>query len=238
MKSPPTLSRKADSFQERCISRICYSFLFRFLPRRTKFSLIHRYNLWSSSESISGPGSELSRTIRIREFLQYFIQKYQIKSILDVPCGDFNWMKQVDLTGIKYFGGDIVDSLITANQRAHGSDLVKFGLVDIIESELPMSDLVIVRDLFIHFSPPNVSAAINNIIKSKSSFLLTTTWPDTSTNQKIRDGYNCNINLQIPPYCFPEPMYLIEEMRDDNGERNCVGVWSIESLKLITKSKT
>lgn len=36
------------------------------------------------------------------------LKKYSIKSILDIPCGDFSWMKKIELDGIEYIGADIV----------------------------------------------------------------------------------------------------------------------------------
>ena len=35
--------------------------------------------------------------------------------MLDIPCGDFYWMKEVDLKDIEYIGADIVDELIKKN---------------------------------------------------------------------------------------------------------------------------
>ena len=34
--------------------------------------------------------------------------------MLDVPCGDFRWMAHVDLSGIIYIGGDIIECVRTA----------------------------------------------------------------------------------------------------------------------------
>jgi hypothetical protein len=35
--------------------------------------------------------------------------------MLDAPCGDFNWMKEVDLSAVHYTGGDIVEPLVNSN---------------------------------------------------------------------------------------------------------------------------
>ena len=86
-------------------NRTFYSVIFKIVPRNIKFKLIHKFNLWASNESISGPGSEISNTKAVVKFLNNFIKEQNIKSILDIPCGDFNWMQTVDLSGIKYIGG-------------------------------------------------------------------------------------------------------------------------------------
>ena len=64
--------------------------------------------------SVSGCGSQMDdSTKNIRENLYNFLKKYNIKSIADIPCGDFWWMRHVDLFDINYIGGDIITPQIT-----------------------------------------------------------------------------------------------------------------------------
>jgi hypothetical protein len=55
-----------------------------------KFKKIFANNEWGGSESRSGTGSSLDITKRLRMELPFLFLKYDIKSILDIPCGDFN----------------------------------------------------------------------------------------------------------------------------------------------------
>ncbi|MDR1323847.1 MAG: class I SAM-dependent methyltransferase, partial [Candidatus Margulisbacteria bacterium] len=64
--------------------------------------------MWDSKESRSGGGSEVDATKTIRKTLPKLWKKYKIKTFLDVPCGDYNWMKEIDKSTITYIGGDIV----------------------------------------------------------------------------------------------------------------------------------
>lgn len=66
------------------------------------FSEVFQGNLWGDPESLSGPGSNLLETRTIRRDLPRLFAKYGVRSILDVPCGDFNWMKEMDLAGVNY----------------------------------------------------------------------------------------------------------------------------------------
>ncbi|EIJ81319.1 hypothetical protein PB1_00190 [Bacillus methanolicus PB1] len=59
------------------------------------FSFIYNRNIWGSSESVSGPGSSIAQTKTIIQELPILIKKLQIRKILDAPCGDFNWMKEI-----------------------------------------------------------------------------------------------------------------------------------------------
>lgn len=72
------------------------------------FSDIFKSNDWNNDESVSGVGSSLSNTKTIIIKLPLLFEKYQIKSVLDAPCGDFNWMQNVNKSRINYIGGDIV----------------------------------------------------------------------------------------------------------------------------------
>src|ERR1700690_4609194 len=67
-----------------------------------------RDNRWGDAESISGPGSNLRVTEEIRKAIPELIADLGVRSILDIPCGDFNWMSRLDL-GVDYTGADIVD---------------------------------------------------------------------------------------------------------------------------------
>ena len=81
-----------------------------------RFSAVYEERLWGSAESASGLGSERnSGTVRhALAVLDDVIRTHGIRSIADIPCGDFNWMPELlaahsDLT---YVGYDVVPALI------------------------------------------------------------------------------------------------------------------------------
>lgn len=173
-----------------------------------KFSEIYEKNLWSSAQSKSGSGSELLNTVVLRNELPYLFAKYNIKSILDIPCGDFNWMKEVDLTGIEYIGADIVPTLIEENKIKYPG--VDFRVLDLTKDDLPKVDLVFVRDCLGHLSNQNVLKALEKIKESGSRYLLTTSFTKWNFNANVKDGgWRC-INLLIEPFKL-KPQYLINE---------------------------
>ena len=86
--------------------------------QRTIFSKIYNLNLWESLESVSGPGSTLAYTENLRIDLPNFLKDLEIESILDGPCGDFNWMaKTLDFSKISYLGVDVVPKIILNNKK-------------------------------------------------------------------------------------------------------------------------
>src|SRR5688572_773801 len=92
-----------------------------FLPSnpRKVFNRIYHGNEWGSKESVSGPGSTLKTTEDLRKELPGFLKSLGIKSMLDAPCGDCNWISKIDLSNIDYTGVDIVPELIESNKKKY-----------------------------------------------------------------------------------------------------------------------
>ena len=176
--------------------------------RKEIFTTIYTNNWWNSSESRSGEGSELKSTQVLRQELPFLFKKYNIQSILDIPCGDFNWMKEVDLSGINYVGADIVDDLIASNKVKYPQH--NFIVLDLVNDPLPKADLVFVRDCLVHLSNASISQALENIKKSGSKYLLTTSFVKLENNTDILDGSWRVINLLASPFKMT-PIYLINE---------------------------
>jgi hypothetical protein len=174
------------------------------------FKRIYKSNFWESKESKSGGGSTIASTTAIRSQLPLVIKKYNISSILDIPCGDYNWMKEVDLP-VFYTGADIVDELISENNERFAKDKVGFVKLDITKDNLPKVDLIFCKDLFQHLSYEDVFSAIDSIKKSKSKYLLTTSYDLTIRNYDIISGDYRALNLMKKPFCFNEPLLEISE---------------------------
>jgi hypothetical protein len=175
---------------------------------KKKFTEIYENNLWCSPESVSGGGSEMQNTKVIRKELPVLIQKFNIKSILDLPCGDYNWMKSVDLCGTSYIGADIVEPLVEKNKELYNQ--IDFRLLDLTKDILPKVDLIFVRDCLGHLSNDNVLLALKNCKESGSKYLLATSFTKWDFNPDIEDGgWKC-INLMISPFNL-NPIYLINE---------------------------
>ena len=205
----------------------------RKMPAKEVFTIINRKNLWGSSESISGPGSEINQTQTLISELPKLIDKFGIKSMLDIPCGDYNWIRRIDFQQLEYTGADIVDVIVNENIRKYESVNTKFEVLDITIDALPKRDLVLVRDCFVHLSFVDTKKAINNIHKSGSKYLLATTFIDRSVNADIVTGDWRPINMQISPFNFPDTEYtLLENCTECDGDYKdkAMGLWLIEKL--------
>lgn len=199
---------------------------------RLIFEKIYDLHHWYNEESKSGPGASLRQTKTVRNVLPTLLQELNIKTILDIPCGDFNWMKEVDLTAYNYCGADIVNFIIKHNNGVFARSGRQFLWADITTSPLPQVDLVFCRDCFVHFSYPDIDKAIRNIKKSGSKYLLTTTFP-TRSNVDITTGSWRPVNLESDPFLFPVPLRLLNENCTEGYGMftdKSLGLWDIERL--------
>ena len=200
------------------------------------FTSIYNTVGWHSTESISGLGSELIQTKELIRELPLLFSKYNIKSVLDIPCGDFNWMQHTDKTSIKYIGADIVEDLIVQNKTKHPT--IDFRHLDITNSDLPEVDLILARDVFVHMTYDTIISALENIIRSGAKYLLTTSFTGLSenTNMPADGGWRC-INLLTPPFKF-RPIYLINEDctegEDNKHNDKCLVLFDISRLYIGT----
>lgn len=183
------------------------------------FNTIYKDNLWNSKESHSGSGSVIEQTRVIQQAIPEILKKYRVGSVLDVPCGDFNWMQRVDLSSVSYIGGDIVPDLILGNNNKYKSESIKFIVLDVIKDSIPKVDLIFCRDCLVHFSYEHIQKTVNNIKASGSQYLLTTSFINRRLNFDIETGYWRPINLQLPPFNFPAPLeVIIEKCTEGNGK--------------------
>ena len=189
------------------------------------FRNIYKSNGWKSKESVSGPGSAVSRTIELRQKLLQIITNFNIKSVVDIPCGDLNWISPILDKIPNYVGIDIVDELILKNKKKFNNNI--FYIDDIRSSEKLNCDLLIVRDALFHFSRKNVMLALKNIKKNNPQYILTTEVINKNhKNKNIRDGAWHPIALQNSPYNFPEPIFKIKE----DAKHKYICLWKVKDI--------
>lgn len=196
------------------------------------FTKIYDTAHWNGDSSVSGSGSNTVQTDEISKKIPLLIKNLNITSLLDLPCGDFNWMDKLNIP-VNYIGGDIVKGLIEKNIKKYKSENREFLVLDIINDSLPSTDLILCRDCFVHLSNNDILKAVQNIKKSKCQYLLTTTFVECDTNEDIITGDWRVINLQKEPFNFPEPLLIInEKCSEGNGTYSdkSLGLWKIKDI--------
>jgi hypothetical protein len=203
------------------------------LPKKI-FTEYYKKNTWKGGESRSGEGSSLKETETLRQALPALFNKYSIKTILDMPCGDYHWMPHLDYAFDHYIGADIVDEMIVSNQVEFGNTTTDFRVIDCMHDPLPRADAIFCRDLLVHLSYLNIEQFLKNIKKSNIRYLLTTHFCKTDQNKDILTGKWRPINLTLAPFLFPKPKeILLEKSMEREGRdlaNKTMGLWEIKHL--------
>jgi hypothetical protein len=205
-------------------------------PRKymeSTFTPFYTENLWGDSESRSGPGSNHTLTAKLRHELPILLQEIGARTLLDAPCGDFNWMKDTKLSLDLYWGIDVIPDLITRNRRLYGDLRTQFVLLDLTRDWLPDADVILCRDCFIHFSYRHIAAALRNFKSTRATYLLTNTYNEWRRNGNIRTGDFRHLNLLLPPFNFPPPLREIDEKYSEEQQEffsKTLGLWKLADL--------
>ena len=207
----------------------------KFVGKSTEdiFNEITESNFWLESETVSGIGSSLIQTAEILKTLPLLLEQYQIKSLFDIPCGDFNWFQKVDLSNIRYLGGDIVHKIIIRNIKKFKKNNINFVHFDLLKDEINEVDLIFCRDCLVHFSFEDIFKAITNVKRSNSAYLIITTFPDQEINKDIQTGGWRPLNFEIAPFNFPNPIYLLNEKCTEMEpvfKDKSLGLWKVSDL--------
>ena len=197
---------------------------------RETFDAIYNANLWSCSESKSGYGSTLAYTAQLRKDLRNLVEYYDIRSLLDAPCGDFNWMQQIEFPeDFRYIGGDIVGGLVDELSNKYKDARRTFVTMDVSRDALPDVDLWLCRDCLFHLPNSDILATLQNFQRSEIRFLLTTTFRFPRSNIDITHGAFRYINLSLAPFCLPKPLTYIKDYVVPFAPR-WLGLWSRAQL--------
>lgn len=175
--------------------------------------------------SLSGLGSEASATRSVVEALPALLVRLGCETLLDVGCGDWNWMREVHLP-CDYVGVDIVPEVIEANRRYEGVG-VGFQVADAIEGPLPRADVVLCREVLFHLSFSDGMAALANI-RGAGRWLLATSDTEIWFNSDVATGDYRRINLERTPYRLPRPRAVISDESVCRGR--VLALWATADL--------
>jgi 2-polyprenyl-3-methyl-5-hydroxy-6-metoxy-1,4-benzoquinol methylase len=196
---------------------------------KERFAAVYTNHVWTDDGkgALSGWGSELRATDVIRQSIPEVLRRLGTRTLLDIGCGDFTWMKEAHLP-CGYIGVDIVPDLIEHNSAQHGSEARVFQALDATCDPLPAADTILCRDVLFHLSFADIWRVIENVVDSRATFLIATTNTKIRVNADIISGDFRRLNLQIRPFCFPRPETVI--LDNIIASDRVLGLWKISEL--------
>ena len=214
------------------LRKIYTSKLFQLLPikntelKKKIFTSIYKSNHWVQNEdslpkefiSVSGHGSNIN-TKQHDNLVNNFnkiIKNFKINSILDMPCGDFLWIRKIiENQNIEYLGIDIVEELINENNKKYSRKNINFQTYDIVNFKTDVKfDLVLIRDLFIHIKNSDIIKILNNLKKMNIKYIILNSY-NNEENKDVTVGQHRKINLQKEPFNLNEPIHYFKDYEND-----------------------
>jgi SAM-dependent methyltransferase len=199
---------------------------------QSDFEQIYHKSLFGSAESRSGTGSTIEQTKHIRGMLTELFEELGIKVLLDIPCGDFNWMRHTDMSNIHYIGGDIVADMVKKNNKDFGAQNVEFRVIDAVTDDLPKADIIMCRDCLVHLKLEDGLKAIRNFKRSGAKYLLGTTFPEHFENAEEFWVWR-TVNLESEPFSLPRPLRMINENCTEGNKSyadKSLGLWLLQDI--------
>ena len=166
------------------------------------FNRIYAEGTWGkdvAGKGTSGTGSTLEITREYRAYVEDFMKKHSVKSVVDAGCGDWSFSSAMDWGDASYLGVDIASDVIAAVRNKHEKGKIKFQVGDITD-ELPAAELLISKDVLQHLSNELVHKFIrNNLRKGKYKWVILTNNRGSENRDVASGGYRA-IDLAAPPF--------------------------------------
>lgn len=194
---------------------------------REIFSKIYEKAAWGkdpNTKFCSGSGSRRKVAQQYISDVSAFIKAHpEIKTIVDIGCGDFEvgkgLLKLVNVDG--YLGIDVAPNVVEYNNENYANEQVKFECKDASVDAIPSGDLCTIRQVLQHLSNDDIQRVIDNISGKFKYVLITehvashphTPNVDKKTNGACRTG--SGVYLNMAPYGLETEDIIVIPMRND-----------------------
>ncbi len=153
----------------------------------------------SAGKGTSGSGSTLDNTREYRVYVEEFIKKRHVKTVVDAGCGDWEFSAATDWNHARYLGVDISTDVIRVVKKKYQKKGVSFMVGDVTNS-LPSADLLLCKDVLQHLPNALIIKFIkNNLKRGKYKWAIITN-DRGGNNRDIKAGEYRLIDLSAPPF--------------------------------------
>jgi hypothetical protein len=136
-----------------------------------KFTGIYNENKW---EFGNGSGSTIENTLEYNSFIKNFIIKYQITTVTDLGCGDWQSSHLIynNIPLVDYLGVDAVENVINHNKTNY--PFFDFSMAE-LSTELEQirdSELYIIKDVLQHLPTNVIYTILDKLILKDYKYIL------------------------------------------------------------------
>ena len=181
-----------------------------------------------STESLSGPGSNLDATKVLRPRLADMLQRLGVRSLVDAPCGDMNWMRHLGYPFEKFIGVDVSPFLVEKLRAQKFPPAYHFQVGNITTDILPTPAALFCRDCLAHL-PFAAILQVRDLWKAAGfRFMLATTFVRRTANEDIPFGSWRPLNMELAPFNWRNPIAtIVEEYAEPEYNDKAIGVWAL-----------
>ncbi len=193
------------------------------------FGEIYEKNVWGGvrGEFYSGEGSTEKYSEKYAAAIRKFITENDVKSVVDLGCGDFRVASKLVSGDFHYTGCDVVPSLVEHLNSKFADDNIKFRCVNIVEDELPDGDLSLIRQVLQHLSNVEIESILQKADKYKY-LIVTEHYPhpkvaavpnlDIPHGPDMRLHFDSAVYLDKPPFNL-QNIKLLLDVEAEEGTR-------------------
>jgi SAM-dependent methyltransferase len=205
---------------------------------REIFSEIYDNGLWAhgkearylekNAKYFSGSGSYNKSSREYIQFITEYIKAYDIRSVTDIGCGDFNIGKQLcgQNPQIAYNGVDVVPNMIRHHNEKFRSERISFYCLNTLKDKVPPADLLLIRQVLQHLSNGDIIRLTSNCFPGFKHILVTEHQPkpeylikaniekSSGPNTRVGSMTGSGVYLNKTPFTYKWQRLLSAE--DDN----------------------
>lgn len=175
------------------------------------FSQIYEQNVWGGAkgEFYSGDGSTERYSEIYADRIKQFFRANQIKTVVDLGCGDFRVASKFVTTEINYIGVDVVPKLIQYLNHKHAAQNREFRCLNIVEDKLPIGEACLIREVLQHLSNAEIARVLDNC-RAYKFVIVTEVYPSNERELKpnldiphgpdVRLHFDSAVCLDAPPF--------------------------------------
>jgi 2-polyprenyl-3-methyl-5-hydroxy-6-metoxy-1,4-benzoquinol methylase len=173
------------------------------------FSKVYEDHVWGGPDAIpgrrnqkyySGGGTDPDNDYKNQyvNLLQSYVSKPDIKTVIEIGCGDWEVSSRIDWSGVSYKGYDVVPGLIEHNRSLYGASNIEFVCEDLIKANNARADLLIIKDVIQHLPTSHAIKFVKNI-PNNFKYNLVTNDMGYQNNEIEFGSYQAN-NFNIAPF--------------------------------------
>lgn len=196
--------------------------------REELYAWVYENNQWGRSPSGARYYSDSPPEVTgpYRRYVADFIREHDVRSVVDLGCGDCEVVRGIDMGDVTYVGVDIYEELIRYNREQFGGDRWTFVTADLVEDDLPSGDLCLLSMALYLMSFADAFAVLSKLSAYKW-VLITDGQPDLPIAERRnidketgkytpRDLYGNGFYLELEPFSLN--VEVVVEYQMPSGE--------------------